>query len=44
MRTNIQNPPLLAEYRGLYIEITQFNLEPPMFYKKIMLIYLFILQ
>ena len=43
MRTNIQNLPLLAEYRGLYIEITQFNVEPPM-YKKIMLIYLFILQ
>ena len=44
MRTNIQNLPLLAEYRGLYIEIIQFNEEPPRYHKKIMLIYLFILQ
>lgn len=43
MRTNIQNLPLLAEYRGVYIEIKQFNIEPPI-YIKIMLIYLFILQ
>ena len=43
MRTNIQNLPLLAEYRGINNEIKEFNVEPPI-YIKIMLIYLFILQ
>ena len=34
MRTNIQNLPLLAEYRGINNEIKEFNVEPPIYILK----------